>query len=107
MNILIIGNNTRLDYDFKSISTNRYIVNDTDHPHSRIYKEINDFKIIYSKTRILTVTSIFKRMFEIVEWIKQYDIDIILSNEKNSMISTYMASFFFKRKIIKIGRAHV
>lgn len=106
MNILIVGQNTKLAALLQNISDELYMVVDTSIPNYRPYNENNSFNILYTNTDINKTSSIIIRKKEIYEWIKRYDINIVFTNDKISMVAAKLASYKCRDKVILLSTSH-
>lgn len=106
MNILIIGQNTKIANVFKQFADNIYMVIDYSFPNYRAYKENAFYNIISTHTDIKKPANIFQRCFEIKKWTITYDIDIIFTNEKHSMIAAKIASKLINKPVILLSTSH-
>lgn len=111
MNVLVIGQNTKIANVFSTFSTNVFLVPDSS-AHSnkfainRSYKENEKYTILMPTTKITSVTNIPRRMKEIRTWVRQNKIDIIFSNEKNSMISARLVFLFTSCRPLLLATSH-
>ena len=106
MNALIIGQNTKLANVFKCMGCNVYMVVDSTIKNFRPYKENTMYNILYTKTNITSIQSILPRIFEIIKWIHCYNINIVYTNEKYSMIATKFATYFIHKKPLLLSTSH-
>lgn len=105
MNVLVIGQNTKIANVFNVMNDRVYMVVDYI-PNYRSYRENNLYRTISTSTNILRMNSIPKRIIEIRKWCKDFHIDIIFTNEKNSMIAAKLATLSMKKRIIHLSTSH-
>lgn len=105
MNILIVGKNDTAQAIFAKLG-HTIMVCDTNIPYYRKHIDSENGNmsgvIITSSTNIRKCSGVFRRVLELREWIEQYNVDIILTNDKFSMIAARLASFIIRDKHIKI-----
>lgn len=105
MNILIVGKNEPAQAIFAKFG-HTIMVCDTNIPYYRkhIASENGNKSgaIISSSTNIRKCSGVFRRVLELRKWIEQYNVDIILTNDKFSMIAARLAAFSIGDKHIKL-----
>lgn len=111
MNTLIIGRNTKIANVFNVFSDKIYIVADGSTNKgkfsiTRDYKETKNYNVINPKANITNIRGIFRRIIEIINWCKKYNIDIIFTNEKVSMIAAKIATLFISRSPLLLSTSH-
>lgn len=108
MNILILGNNTKFAYLFKTFSNNVYILLDlkNNNTTNRLSDEINDYIPIQTNCHKDRPLYLVKKAHEVRKIINEKDINVVFSNRKDDMISTFIACLFIFRKIIKLVTFH-
>lgn len=111
MNVLILGQNTKLGTAFSHISDSVYMVNNDiqnskKQTVNRTYEESSNFQLLSSTTDITSLKNVLKRTKEIIQWVREFNIDTIFSNEKVSMVSAYLASKVLRKKILLLATSH-
>lgn len=107
MNVLIIGQNTKMAKVFSTIPSKVYILVENEADYYRPYYELSEYITIESSTKITSFRGIFQRCHEIGKIIEEHYIDVILSNEKSSMIAAYMSfTLLAKRHVILLSTSH-
>lgn len=106
MNVLIIGQNTKIAKLFSYFSDNIYMVIDASVANFRAYRENASYNLIETTTDIKKMTSILKRANEIYHWINKYSVDVVFTNEKISMVAAKLATFVIGRKVKLISTSH-
>lgn len=106
MRVLIIGQNTKIAKLFSYFCDDIYIVVDSSIDHFRSYKECEMYNIIETSTDIRKARSIIKRSREIAAWVKEYDIDLVFSNDKMSMIAAKISTLFITKKVLLVSTSH-
>lgn len=105
MNILIIGQNSKIANVFSRFATVIMVV-DKNIESYRKYDENSNFIIIESMTNIRSTCSILKRAKELQSWIHQYTPDVVYSNDKYSMIAARIATLFKRNRPLLISTSH-
>lgn len=111
MNVLIIGQNTKMANVFSTFANNVFLVVDSiENPAkftiNRVYKENEKYKVLPSVTDITNIKNILRRIKEIRKWTKDNEINIIFTNEKNSMISSRLAFLLSKHRPLLLTTSH-
>ena len=111
MNVLIIGQNTKIANVFSTFANNVFLVVDsvedtTKFTINRVYKENEKYKVLSSATDITNMKNIPRRIREIRKWVKENEIDIIFTNEKNSMISSRLAFLLSLHRPLLLATSH-
>lgn len=104
MKVLIIGINTKFAEVFSQISDKLILLVDQD-KWGRYQEDIKKFNVISLNDRI-SLKNIIKTAFELRQIIKENEINVIFTNEKISMISSFLASKWLKEKPILISTSH-
>lgn len=106
MNVLIIGQNTKIAKLFSYFCDKIYMVVDASVANFRAYKENASYNLIETSTDIKKMTSVMRRSHEICRWINEYSIDVVFTNEKISMVAAKLATFSIGRKVKLISTSH-
>ena len=89
-----------------SITDNITLVFDESFDCRRDVPEFKDYPIIASNTNISTLLGVLPRAKEIIEWQKQYNIDVVYTNTKWDMLAAKIASILSKKKVALVSTSH-
>ena len=106
MKVLLIGRNKIALEQLHYVSDKIFLVFDNSFKFHRAYPEFENYPIIFSDSNIASVWGIIPRVREIINWQKQYNIDVIYTNTKWDMLAAKLASFFFYKKVILLSTSH-
>lgn len=106
MRVLIVGQNTKVAKLFSYFCDDIYMVVDTTINHYRAYKESALYKLLETSTDLSTSLSVVKRSFEIYNWVRNYSIDVVFTNEKISMVAAKLATLMMRRKVKLLSTSH-
>ena len=106
MNGIVLGQSTKMAEALEGICSNVYLVIDKSAKCSRNFKEIENYPLIETSTSMFSAKGIIPRIFELIKWIRKYDLDIIFSQTKYDMIAAKLASFVVGKKIVLLGTSH-
>lgn len=106
MRVLIIGQNSKIANVFSYICTDVYMVVDKKISNYRSYKENSRFHLLDTSLNIRSPKAIIPRTREIRHWAKKYDIDVVFTNEKYSMIAAKLAQLTISKKFRHISTSH-
>lgn len=106
MNILIIGQNTKIAKLFSYFCDNIYMVVDSSVANFRVYQENTRYNPISTSTDVTKIKSVLKRANEINKWVEDYSIDVVFTNEKISMIAAKLSTLIYGNKVVLISTSH-
>lgn len=111
MNVLIIGQNTKIANVFSSFANNVFLVIDSVENLNRFainrtYKENEKYIVLSTTTNVTSLKYIPQRIKEIRTWVRENNIDVVFTNEKNSMISARLAFLFSRIRPLLIATSH-
>ena len=87
MNVLIIGQNTKIANVFSSFANNVFLVIDSVENLNRFainrtYKENEKYIVLSTTTNVTSLKYIPQRIKEIRTWVRENNIDVVFTNEK-------------------------
>ncbi len=104
MRVLIIGYNTKFASVFGYLATDIFLLID-EGDWSRYEDDIKNYYVLTSKINV-SLFHLISRVCQIRELIIKHRIDIVFTNEKNSMISSFLASLSLRKRPILLSTSH-
>lgn len=105
VNVLIIGENTKMAYIFSQIPCNIFILTDKSNNHYRNYDELSQYEIIELDNYVCL--SKINNIHLLRNILKHKNIDIVFTNETKSMLISYLSTRFIKiKKPLLISTSH-
>lgn len=106
MKALVVGQNSKIANVLSFFCDEVYMAVDKKISNYRSYKENDKFHLLDTSLNIRSPKAIIPRAYEIRRWVKQYDIDIVFTNEKYSMIAAKIAKITTFHKIVHLSTSH-
>lgn len=106
MKVLVIGQNSKMANVLGFFCSEVYMAIDERISNYRSYTENSRFPQLTTSVNIRSAKAILPRALEIRKWVREYDFDIVFTNEKYSMIAAWLARISTRRKFIHLSTAH-